>query len=86
MSKHVKIDWLLRSYPTYIYFKMATVDLIRTIGAEPPVELELSPHSLTYRGADDEIIRTYILKTITTKEDAEDVLTGLIESLTCTPT
>ena len=84
-SKHVKIGWLLRSHPTYTHFKTATEELIARIGANPPVALELSPHSLTHRAADNQVIRTQALKVVTVEEDAEAVLDGLIESLTRTP-
>ena len=62
------------------------MDLIRRIEADLPLEIELSPHSLTHVGAGNEIIRTHTLKAVTTEEDSKAVLNRLIESLTCTPT
>ena len=47
-SKHVEIGWLLCSHPTYTHFKTATEELIKRIGADPPVELELLPRTLTH--------------------------------------
>ena len=85
LSSHVKIGWLLRSHPTYTHQKTATASLIERIGATPPVELELSPHSLTHRGENNEVVRTHALKVVTVPDDAEAVLDGLIESLTRTP-
>ena len=68
-SKHIKIGWLLRSHPTYTHFQTATVDLIQRIGENSLVELELSPHSLTHRGANNEIIRTHAWKVMTVDKD-----------------
>ena len=64
---------------------MATEDLIKRIGADPPVELELSPHSITHRAGDNQTVRTNALKVVSTEEDAGTVLNGLIEALTNTP-
>ena len=47
--------------------------------------MELSPHSLTHRATDDEIMRTHALKVVTTEKGSEAFLNGLIECLTCTP-
>ena len=85
LSKHVKIGWLLRSHPTYTHFKTATEALIQRIGANPPVEIELTPHTITHRATDSQVIRTHALKVVTVEHDADKVLNGLIESLTRTP-
>ena len=85
-SKHVKIGWLLRSHPTYTNFQMATADLIHRIGTNPPVELELTPHSITHKAADNQTVRTHALKVVTVEKDADAVLNGLIAALTRTPT
>ena len=85
-SKHVKIGWIPRSHPTYTNFQMATADLIKRIGATPPVELELTPHSITHKAADNQTVRTHALKVVTVEKDADTVLNGLIAALTRTPT
>ena len=64
---------------------MATEDLIQRIGASPPVELELTPHTITHKTRDNKTIRTHALKVVTVENDAEAVLNGLIKSLTRTP-
>ena len=81
-SKHVKIGWILCSHPTYTPFKTAMEELIKRIGTEPLVELELSPHALTHRAADNQTIQTHALKVVTVERDLDTVLNGLMNSLT----
>ena len=64
---------------------MATEDLIKRIGAEPPIKLELTPHSITHMVGDNQTVRTNALNVVSIDEDAEAVLNGLIEALTSTP-
>ena len=83
-SKHVKIGWIICSHPTYTPFKTVMEEFIKRIGTEPLVELELSPHALTHRAADNQTIRTHALKVVTVERDLDTVLNGLINSLTRT--
>lgn len=48
------------------------------------IELELSPHSISHRNADDEIMRTNVSKVFTTKKYGQDILYCIIKALTKT--
>ena len=49
------------------------------------MEIKLTPHTITYRTTDTQIIRTHALKVVTVENDADKFLNGLIECLTRTP-
>jgi hypothetical protein len=83
-SQHVKIGWLLRSHPTYTNYARATSDLLRRIGAIG-AELELSPHSISHTSTSGEVLRTRALKVVTTAEQSDKILEGLITALTGEP-
>ena len=61
------------------------MDLLKRIGEEG-AELKLSPHAISYTTTSGEVLRTRALKVVTTEEQSDAVLNGLIEALTETPT
>ena len=61
-----------------------TADLLKRIGAEG-AELELSPHTISHNTSRGDVLRMRALKVVTTEEQSETVLNGLIEALTETP-
>lgn len=77
------MGWLLRNHPTYTNFNKATTDLVSRIGEA--VELELLPHTISHRSADQRYFKTSALKVVTISKDSEVVLNGLIRALTVTP-
>jgi len=83
-SKQSKVGWLLHSHPTYTNFAQATKDLLARINIKD-LEIELSPHAISHKNVNDEIMRTNALKVVTTAEDSKVVLDGLITALTKTP-
>ena len=80
-SNQVKIGWLLKSHPAYTKYLKTTEDLLARI-QKKGVELELSPHSISHQNANEKVMRTNTLKVVTTEEDSQDALDGLIEALT----
>ena len=47
--------------------------------------MELTPHIISHKKRDDEIMRTNVLKAVITAKDSHEVLDGLITVLTKTP-
>jgi len=47
--------------------------------------MELTPHTISHKNGDYEIMRTNALKAITIAMDSQEVLNGLITALTKTP-
>lgn len=47
--------------------------------------MELTPHTISDKNANDKIMRTNALKVVTTKADSQDVLEGFIAAPTKTP-
>ena len=84
-SNHVKVGWLLRSYHTYKHYARATEDILMQIETKG-VELELSHHTISHTTTTGEIIKIHALKVVITADNCNDILEGLINALTDTPT
>ena len=80
---HVQIGWLLRDHPTYTNHARATQTLLERIGVDS-VELDLSPHTISYTMTIRETLKMHALKVMTTVNLSEaimDVLIGLLAEI-----
>ena len=78
-SNQVKIEWLRRSHPLYTNYARATKDVLTRIGVKG-AEWKLSSHVISHTTVDGELLRTQSLKVMTTAEQNEMILDGLIEA------